>query len=292
MSASTPKKFAVIGWPIAHSRSPQIHQHFAKQFKHSIVYERRAAKTDFPSSVKDFFAEGGIGLNVTLPHKNAAARLCDHLFKAAKIADAANTLWQQDGELYGDNTDGAGLIKDLTQNHNQRIKDKQVLILGAGGATAGILLPLLAQKPARLCIANRTLEKAERLVQRFQDEVMPRQAHTKTRLQSLPLSALADADEDFDLIIQATSAGMTSALPPLSRRLCAPRAFGYDLSYGEAAGTFLSWAEDAGLQASDGLGMLVEQAALSFEIWFKSDVPDTEPVISALRGEVQQEGAL
>lgn len=282
MTAPKPtKKFAVIGRPIAHSLSPQIHQHFAEQFGEAISYVKLPAENNFAGHVRAFFEEGGMGMNVTLPYKHEAYELCELLSDAAVMGGAANTLWRKDDRLCGDNTDGAGLIKDLTRNLNFPIRDKKLLIIGAGGAVYGIIWPLLQQRPASICIANRTEIKAVKLVEHFQSAAT--KEGVAAAITQTSLTELARTEAAYDLVIQATAAGMDGKLPVLPDTLGAPGAFGYDLGYGRAAQPFLAWAEQVGIEASDGLGMLVEQAALSFGIWLNGLAPDTSLVIEALR---------
>lgn len=279
------KKFAVIGWPVAHSLSPQIHQHFAKQFDEDISYVKLPAKTNFAERVRAFFEQGGSGMNVTLPYKHEAFRLCEFLSDDAVKAGSVNTLWHQDGNFHGANTDGTGLINDLKHNLNRNIQGNKLLIIGAGGATYGIIWPLLQQQPDSICIVNRTLAKSEKLVKHFAAKAAV--AGLATSIQPVALSDLAGSKVAYDLIIHSTSAGIDGELPALPDVLCAPGAFGYDLSYREAARPFLTWAENLGLEAADGLGMLVEQAALSFGIWLGGLEPETAAVIEYLRTQSQ-----
>jgi shikimate dehydrogenase len=274
-----PDRYAVIGHPIAHSRSPAIHAHFAAASGHAIDYGRiDAAPADFERAVRGFFAQGGRGMNVTVPHKEAAARLADHLTDRARLAAAVNTLAQQpDGTLLGDNTDGAGLMADLARL-GIRVTGAQVLVLGAGGATRGILGPLLEAAPASLTIANRTPERAQALAAAFRthagaaDDTAP-----ATRLSGCGYDAIATqaGDGPFDLVLHATSLGLQGATPPVSPGVLGPRSVAYDLGYGVPDTPFLRWARTHGAaRAEQGYGMLVEQAAESFRIW-RGLRPDT-----------------
>jgi shikimate dehydrogenase len=267
----TPDRYAVIGNPIAHSKSPFIHTLFAEQTGQAMTYERILAPLDgFRETVLRFRAEGGRGMNVTVPFKLEAAELCDHLSERAARAGAVNTLiFQADGTIEGDNTDGAGLVRDLL-GHGVRIEGQRVLILGAGGAVRGVLAPLLAERPAALVIANRTADKAEQLAADFAD-LGP--------VHGCGFEALAGP---FDLIINGTSASLTGELPPLPDDLLGKGAVAYDMAYGSEPTPFQRWAQAHGARlALDGLGMLVEQAAESFYRW-RGVRPETAPVRQAL----------
>jgi shikimate dehydrogenase len=269
---TTPGRYAVMGNPVAHSKSPVIHRQFAHQFGHPIEYTALWVELDgFADAVQQFRAEGGKGLNVTVPFKPEAFKLADNLSDRAKLAGAVNTLrFEPDAKIFGDNTDGAGLVHDLTKNLNVYLRGKKILLLGAGGAARGVLGPLL-QAGAQLTLSNRTLARAQTMA----DAVAPGAARV------LPLEALAG--ERFDLVINATSAGLSGALPPLPDGLLAPGGGAYDLIYGPGAQPFLDWARRQGAAwMADGLGMLVEQAAESFALW-RGVRPATAPVIAALR---------
>jgi shikimate dehydrogenase len=249
-------RFAVFGNPIAHSRSPQIHQAFAAQRGVSMDYQRILAPLeDFPGAVKQFFAEGGVGANVTVPFKEEAWHLCDTLTDRARSAGAVNTLWQEDGKLHGDNTDGVGLVTDLRNNLNWPLRDQHILILGAGGAVRGVLGPLLAEQPAQIRIANRTEEKARDLALMFAGRGVP-----------VFGGGLQDTRGPYDLIINATSAGLSGEMPALPPSLISATTRCYDMIYGDTP--FLRWAAEHQCHArADGLGMLVEQAAEAFQRW-------------------------
>lgn len=264
-------RYAVIGNPVAHSRSPQIHAEFARQTGQDLVYERLLASTDtFIATAGAFRNHGGCGLNVTLPFKREAFRYADRLSPRAQAAQAVNTLKFAPDGILGDNTDGVGLVHDLVENLGCAVRGRRVLLLGAGGAARGVIAPLLEQQPVQLLIANRTLDKAELLAQSLRADV---QTHTYAAL----------AGRQFDLIINATSASLAGELPPLPRGVFARGAFAYDMMYGEGETPFLAFARGEGAGAlSDGLGMLVEQAAESFFVW-RGVRPITAPVLQLLR---------
>jgi shikimate dehydrogenase len=262
-------RYAVIGNPVAHSKSPWIHAEFARQTKQAMTYERIEAPLDgFARTVDAFCAAGGRGTNVTLPFKDQAFAYCGSaVSERAGAAGAVNTLIFENGGVHGDNTDGVGLLRDITVNRGRAIAGLRVLLMGAGGAAQGVLGPLLGALPQRLVIANRTVEKARALARRFG-------AASGGGYDELE-------DEQFDLLINATSAGLRDEAPPLSPGAFAPGALGYDMVYGRDT-PFLSMARAAGAEVSDGLGMLVEQAAESFQIW-RGVAPDTSAVLAALR---------
>lgn len=267
-------RYAVIGNPVEHSRSPQIHQAFAAQRHQTLVYERLLAPLDgFAETVRAFFAGGGKGANITVPFKEEAFRLCDELTERAQQAGAVNTLWMAHDKLHGDNTDGVGLVNDIRRNLGWQIHNKRVLILGAGGAVRGVLGPLLAEAPAEITLANRTLERAEQLVEQFSNHGIP-----------LHASALDALRGQFDLVINAISAGLHGEMPPLNDQLIAADGVCYDMVYSHTGTTpFLDWAQLHGAVACrDGLGMLVEQAAESFYRWHDWR-PGTRDVINRLR---------
>ena len=267
-------QFAVMGSPVAHSKSPRIHTLFAHQFKHRIEYT--AIEVDpggFAQALAQFRAAGGRGLNVTVPFKLDAFRLADHLSDRAKLAGAVNTLrFEPDGTLFGDNTDGAGLVHDLTKNLEVAIKDKKVLVLGAGGAVRGVLAPLLKHHPALLVIANRTVSKGKELAEEF--------AHFG-KIEACGFNELKG--KRFDIVINGTAASLKGEVPPLPENLFANHALAYDMMYGDKATAFMGWALLHGAErAEDGLGMLVEQAAESYLVWHGVR-PETKSVIAALR---------
>ena len=269
--------YAVMGNPIAHSKSPLIHTLFAEQTQQSILYT--AIHVDlggFKQAVGNFVATGGKGLNVTVPFKQEAWELVTKRSERAERAGAVNTIKIEDDMLFGDNTDGVGLVIDLTLNHGIELKDKNILLMGAGGAARGVLVPLLKENPASLFIANRTPDKAKDLAVDFSDagnvegggyEHMP--------------------DKKFDIVINATAASLQGELPPLPDTLLNDDACCYDMMYGAEPTTFMKWADKHGAKkVIDGLGMLVEQAAESFYLW-RNVKPETKTVIETLRKELQ-----
>lgn len=269
--------YAVLGNPVAHSQSPFIHQCFARQTHQSMDYDRILAPLeDFAGSLRTFFAQGGQGCNITVPFKEQAYQLCTQLTQRAEAAKAVNTIKQTHFGLLGDNTDGAGLLADL-QRHLD-ISNKHILLIGAGGAARGVLLPLLQAKPATLSLTNRTPERAIQLYTEF--------ASRTTSLQYIPLTQIDT--QPFDIIINATSAGLgvqALALPDALFR-CAELA--YDMVYGPAHTAFLQQAARCCVpHVVDGLGMLVHQAAEAFYVW-RGVYPDTAPVEAALRAKLTE----
>ncbi len=264
-------KYTIFGNPINHSLSPKIHKYFAKQTGHLISYEKvLAPRDDFEGYVRDFVNSGGRGFNATVPFKIESYNLSDKLTTHAKTAGAVNTVKIEDGKLYGHNTDGIGLVADLCKNLEQTVKDKDILVLGAGGATKGILLPLLEQKPARILLANRTKSKALDL------------ANNYSKLGKVCGFGLEQIkDKPVDIVINATSASLDGAMPDISAGV-ANGAFCYDLMYGKKT-PFMDWASSNGaVRVVDGLGMLVEQAASSFEFW-RGEKPETIDLLSSLK---------
>ena len=271
-------RYAVFGNPIAHSKSPLIHVAFARQTQQAIAYDRQLIETEkFFESAKDFFAHGGCGLNITVPFKLEAFEFADVLSERARAAGAVNTLKKMpDGMVLGDNTDGAGLLRDITHNLGWTVCGKRVLLLGAGGAVRGALAPLIAAQPSRIVIANRTLSKAEELVKDFSV------GKSAQEIKLLRASSLQIHARPFDIVINGTSASLHGAMPDLSPDILAPDACCYDMMYGKELTPFLQWAQRNGAQVADGLGMLVEQAAESFFLW-RGVRPETAPVIESLR---------
>lgn len=265
--------YAVFGNPIAQSKSPIIHAEFAKQTGQDLQYTKELIPLDgFADAVKSFFSNpNGKGLNITVPFKVDAFNLVDELTHRAKIAGAINFIAKQaNGKLLGDNTDGIGMVNDML-NLGWTIKNKRILILGAGGAVRGVLQPLLDQDPTSVTIANRTLSKAEELVQHFQSEI----------LRATEYSQLAG--HEFDLIINGTSASLHGDLPPLPEKTLSSTACCYDMMYGAEPTVFLKWAiENNAVQIADGLGMLVNQAAEAFYLW-RGVKPDATVVVTMLR---------
>ena len=260
--------YAVAGNPIAHSKSPVIHQSFAEQAKQKMHYGCLQPDINaFAVAAKSFFAAGGKGMNVTVPFKLDAQAFADVLTSRAQLASAVNTLWTKDGKIYGDNTDGAGLVRDLLAQ-GIAIHQSRILLLGAGGAARGVIGPLLEQSPKCLVIANRSNTKAQELVKLFADLA----ASTESALESRALAELEDSEKTpypFDLVINATAAGLTDQ-SPLSTQAVAnifvPSSFAYDMVYGKST-VFMQQALQKGARVSDGLGMLVEQAADAFLLW-------------------------
>lgn len=270
-----PAQFAVFGHPISHSLSPQIHRAFAQQFGIELDYRAiDAAPDDFAAAVQRFFADGGRGANVTLPHKAAAFALANRHSEAATRVGSANVLTRlADGGLAAHNTDGDGLVRDLTERHDVDLRGHTALLLGAGGAARGVAWNLLDAGVDTLTIVNRSPNAADELADAIGD---PARAHTRY------WEDLADIGS-YDLIVNATSAGVLGAALQLPFSLIGARALCYDLSYGAAAGSFLAWAQAAGARyAFDGMGMLLETAADAFELWH-GQRPDTESVYQLLR---------
>jgi shikimate dehydrogenase len=268
--------YAVAGNPISHSKSPAIHKRFAEQSHHKIHYGRlQPALGEFKIATQAFFAAGGKGMNVTVPFKLDAQALADVLTPRAKLAGAVNTLRIEDGKIFGDNTDGAGLVRDLLAQGIQ-LQGSRILLLGAGGASRGVLGPLLEQLPKELIIANRSSAKADELAQLFGGLA----ASLHVVLQAVTLSDLDDPNKTsaaFDLVINATAAGLSDASPisdVAASNIFIPKSFAYDMVYGKAT-AFMQQALHRGARVSDGLGMLVEQAADAFLIWRGSELADT-----------------
>jgi shikimate dehydrogenase len=267
-------KYAVIGNPIEHSRSPEIHAAFARQTGQEIDYGRILGNLEnFEGDVRRFLAEGGLGLNVTVPFKEQAWRLADELSPRAQTAGAVNTLIRlDDNSLRGDNTDGAGLVRDLSLNQGFRFEGKRILMLGAGGAVRGVMRPLLEQRPKRIIIANRTAAKAYSLAQGLAQY---------GRVAGCGFDELEGMQ--FDLIINGTAAGLGGEVPAIPGETHAKGCWTYDMLYSKQATAFQRWSHEQGaIRALDGLGMLVEQAAESFFLW-RDVLPETASVIAMLR---------
>jgi shikimate dehydrogenase len=267
-------RYAVIGNPIKHSKSPQIHTAFAEQTHQDLEYGRILGR-DFKQDARNFFAGGGLGLNITVPFKEEAWQLADERSDRAEMAQAVNTLIHMPGDrLLGDNTDGVGLVTDLQANHGCVLEGTEILLLGAGGASRGVLRPLLETKPKRLVIANRTAPKAIALAQ---------QAAGLGAVEGCGLDELSG--QQFDLIINGTSAGLDGHAPSIPNDALKAAGWVYDMMYGDEPTAFVCWGQAQGAsKAMDGLGMLVEQAAEAFFLW-RGVRPDTGPVIQMLRGE-------
>ena len=262
-----PDRYALIGHPVEHSRSPLIHTVFARQTGQRLTYELIDAEpAAFETAVRGFGAAGGKGVNVTVPHKEAAFALCKRSSEAATAAGAVNTITFAQGVLNGHNTDGSGFIRDLTVNLRQHLAGKRIVVLGAGGAARGIIGPLLNEKPGELTIANRTRERADEVV-------------AKLGGMARTFAELADF-APVDFLINATSAGLKGEAPPFPNSLVGPSTFCYDLVYSASDTPFVAWAKTHGAtRAVHGWGMLVEQAAESFEIW-RGVRPDTKQLLA------------
>ena len=271
---STSARYAVVGDPVEHSISPEIHQMFAKQHGNQIEYKKiRVVKDLFEDFVKDFFSNRGTGLNITLPLKTHAFDIADSHDEDSSSCQAVNTLKSVDGKLNGFNTDGVGFLMDLEVWHGITVKDKHILLLGSGGAAKGIARPILRSGPKTLTIANRTPASALALVDQLRLE-------SKENLDGIGLDDTQLSDKHFDIIVNATSTGHKNSEMPIDENLL-EGAICYDLSYGSAA-RFSRWAESRGASKSiDGLGMLIEQAAKSYEIWTGFS-PNTESVRSKI----------
>lgn len=270
--------YAVFGNPINHSKSPHIHRQFAEQTTQDMNYTKQlVAEGAFEQAADEFFAQGGKGLNITVPFKLDAYSYAARLTPRARRAGAVNTLaMQADGTVLGDNTDGIGMIHDM-HNLGWDLRGKRVLVLGAGGAVRGILQPLLEQEPAVVVIANRTFHKAEQLAQGF---------HDAGNIQAVTYEQLGA--EQFDVLINATSASISGDLPPVPASILAPGACCYDMMYGAEPTVFLRWAQAQGAaQIADGLGMLVGQAAEAFYMW-RQIRPEVMPVINAIRRQLNE----
>jgi len=266
-------RYGVMGYPISHSRSPVIHRLFALQTGQDMQYELlQVSPEKLETAVRQFQRTGGKGLNVTVPHKSEVAKLVDQMSERASTAGAVNTIAFRGSEVYGDNTDGIGLLRDLSVNLGLHLEGANILILGAGGATRGIIGPLLEMQPAVLRIANRTLGKAQALADHFESQG----PITACRFNGVPVS------EPYDLIINATSAGLQGDTPPYPEAAISENTLCYDLSYGLNPTPFSIWAREHGAAKSVmGWGMLVEQAAESFNLW-RGIRPDTAPVLKQM----------
>ncbi len=267
-------RYCLIGNPVAHSRSPAIHAEFARQTGQQLAYETCLAPLEgFAATVRALFDAGYRGANVTLPFKLEASALADTLSARARAAGAVNTLSFTDGAIAGDNTDGAGMVNDILCNAGFAIEGARVLLLGAGGAARGAILPLLEQRPAQLVIANRTVATAEHLAATFGSHGVPVSA-----------SAFSDLDGRFDIVINATSASLAGALPPLPPASFGAGTLALDMMYAADPTPFMRFAADLGATARDGLGMLVEQAAEAFFVW-RGVRPQTSALLAAMRAQ-------
>lgn len=265
--------YAVFGNPIAHSKSPLIHAQFAEQTAQDLEYVAIQAPLDaFEKEIRDFFAGGAKGANITVPFKEQAWNMVDKLTERAELAGAVNTLYlDESSRLWGDNTDGIGMVKDITENCGVAITGKRVLVLGAGGAVKGVLKPLLDKLPGQLVIANRTHDKAAKLAEQF------------SVFGPITATGLSELDEPFDLIVNGTSASLGGQLPDLPESIISNTSVTYDMMYSAQQTTFNQWAESLGAAKTiDGLGMLIEQAAEAFRIW-RGVSPDSRSAMDYVR---------
>lgn len=269
------EKYAVIGNPIEHSKSPLIHQAFAKQFNKVIGYEKVLAPLDgFDVTLQRLRAEGYLGANVTVPFKFEAFNACQALSARAQTAGAVNTLSFNEQYIAGDNTDGCGLVNDILQHQHTLLAGKKVLLLGAGGAAQGVMLPLLQQKPSHLTVANRSVDKAQAMLDKFS-------SHAVSSETILQVKTFVDLSLAYDIVINATSAGLTDSSLQLPVDIFQANTLAYDMMYGRET-PFMQQARAAGAHVADGLGMLVEQAAEAFYLWHGLR-PETAPVIQSFR---------
>jgi shikimate dehydrogenase len=271
----TQDRYVVIGNPIEHSKSPAIHTQFALQTQQALAYERLLVALDgFDAAIKNLVASGVRGANVTVPFKLDAYHVATDLTPRARAAGAVNTLKFEDNKIIGDNTDGVGLVRDIVVNAGISLQSRRILLLGAGGAARGVILPLLSELPSELVIANRTVQKAQDLLTQFHGHSV-----------ALSASSFDDLSGEFDVVINATSASLSDSLPNISSSLFNEQSFIYDMMYGAKPTPFMQWAAEKKASVRDGLGMLVEQAAESFELW-RGVRPDTTPVYALLRSQI------
>jgi len=271
--------YCVFGHPIEHSKSPWIHARFAQLTDQDLVYHKTLAPLDgFANSLHAFQIQGGKGCNVTLPFKTQAAALATHCSPRVSLAQACNTLKFDGSTLYGENTDGLGLVTDLVRNAGCQLKGQSILLMGAGGAAAGVLGPLLSEKPRQLWVCNRTVDKATQLVQRHATLA----AEQGVDCQAMSLQHEGLFSQSFDVVINATSSSLQQGQVPVPPSVLQSGGMACDLMYGPPAQGFMQWATAGGAQARDGLGMLVEQAAESFYVW-RGVRPPTAPVLAELR---------
>ncbi|PKO60497.1 MAG: shikimate dehydrogenase [Betaproteobacteria bacterium HGW-Betaproteobacteria-18] len=272
--------YCVMGHPVSHSRSPWIHARFAELTGQQLHYDKREIPLDhFARSVQAFIEEGGRGCNITVPFKFEAAKIATHTSTRGLLAQASNVLTFKDGQILADNTDGIGLVDDIERNAGLPLKGLRLLLIGAGGAAAGVLGPLLQAGPAHISVANRTLHKASELVARHQ----PLAEQRNTALEAHTLHGL---NGPFDVIINATATSLSGAAVPVAAHVLKPGAMAYDMMYGPGAQGFMDWAQAHGAVPRDGLGMLVEQAAEAFLIW-RGVRPPSGQVLAELRAVIQ-----
>ena len=267
-------QYRVYGNPIKQSRSPFIHQYFAKETEQQLNYQSELVAVDgFDKKIRKFISEQGKGANITVPFKEQALAICDQLSERARLAGAVNTLSFINGQILGDNTDGLGLVQDLQRN-NVKLKNSRILLLGAGGAAKGVILPLLECHPQMIVVANRTVSKAESICKKF---------NVDKNNSKLTACGFDDVVNDFDIIINATSASLSGQVPSIPAQIISADVVCYDMVYGRELTPFLMWAKEQGSDhLIDGLGMLVGQAAESFAIW-REVKPEVESVIASLR---------
>lgn len=271
--------YVVVGNPIAHSKSPFIHTRFASNTQQAMRYRALLAPLDgFAESVLGFRRTGGVGMNVTVPFKLEAFSMATHLTARAQMAGAVNTLKFEGEQILGDNTDGVGLVSDIVRNANTSLLNKRVLLLGAGGAARGVLLPLLAEHPQVLHIANRSIDKAQQLVALIKSAGIK----TDTQVTSSNFSDIPDSHAAFDVVINATSAGLSDQAPEISSSVFAAGCLAVDMLYGKQPSAFLRMASERNAITRDGLGMLVEQAAEAFYFW-RGIRPSTDAVLREVR---------
>jgi shikimate dehydrogenase len=275
-NSTAPDRYAVVGFPVKHSWSPFIHGMFAKQTGQALTYTRmEVAPENLSREIEAFFESGGRGLNITVPHKQAACLLARYRTPRAEIAGAVNTIAAQSDGLLGDNTDGAGLVADLTRNLKLPLQNTRILLLGAGGAARGVLGPLLGAAPDYLEIANRNAERAIELATEFA---------TLGELRGCGFDAITTSGH-FDLVLNATSASLQETIPPIPPSVIGPTTLCYDMAYGKGDTAFTRWAKNAGAgRAETGWGMLVEQAAEAFFLW-RGIKPETKPVLAAVKSQ-------
>jgi shikimate dehydrogenase len=269
-------RYVVAGNPVEHSQSPFIHAQFAQATGQPVAYDRLLCPLDgFVATVKAFADGGGRGCNVTVPFKTDAYRLATRRSRRATLAEAANVLRFDADGWYADNSDGVGLVRDIERNAGVELRERRVLLVGAGGGAAGALGPLIEAGPKEIVVANRSVDKAEALVRRHAELAY---AHGS----QLTASSLQSPGQAFDVVINATATSLQGAAIPVHANVLREGGLALDMMYGPAAAGFLQWAEQHGARARDGLGMLVEQAAEAFNIW-RGITPETAPVLAALR---------
>lgn len=272
--------YCVMGNPVEHSKSPWIHARFAQLTGQTMSYEKRlVAKDGFAQAVQAFREEGGKGCNVTVPFKFESPAMATRLTARAALAQASNTLRFDGAEVLADNTDGIGLVGDIERNAGVDLRGRDVLLIGAGGAAAGVLAPLLEAAPRRIVVANRTIEKARALIERH----APLAAALGVELHACELDVI---DGSFHVVVNATASSMSGSGIPVAASVLKPGALALDMMYGPAAQGFLAWAQDNGARGRDGLGMLVEQAAEAFRIW-RGVRPPSAQVLAELRATLE-----